>query len=43
MPNLVPYDKFRPRNIEKAIEYIRALARIDSGRLKYADKKSLEG
>ena len=27
VPNLVPYDKFRPRNIEKAIEYIRALAR----------------
>jgi hypothetical protein len=43
MPNLVPYDKFRPRNIEKAVEYIRALARIDPGRLKYADKKSLKG
>ena len=43
MPNLVPYDKFRPRNIEKAIEYIRALARIDPGRLKYADEKSLKG
>ncbi len=25
VPNLVPYDKFCPRNIEKAIEYIRAL------------------
>jgi hypothetical protein len=43
VPNLVPYDKFCPRNIEKAIEYIRALARIDPGRLKYADKKSLKG
>jgi hypothetical protein len=43
VPNLVPYDKFRPRNIEKAIEYIRALARIDPGRLKYADEKSLKG
>ncbi len=31
MPNLVPYDKFCPRNIEKAVEYIRALARIDQG------------
>ncbi len=43
MPNLVPYDKFCPRNIEKAVKYIRALARIDPGRLKYADEKSLKG
>jgi hypothetical protein len=43
MPNLVPYDKFRPRNIKKAVEYIKALARIDPSRLKYADKKSLQG
>ncbi len=43
MPNLVPYDKFCPRNIEKAVEYIWALARIDPGRLKYADEKSLKG
>ncbi len=43
VPNLVPYDKFFPRNIEKAVEYLRALARIDPGRLKYADEKSLKG
>ncbi len=43
VPNLVPYDKFFPRNIEKAVEYIRALARIDPGRLKYSDEKSLKG
>ncbi len=43
VPNLVPYNKFRPRNIEKAVEYIKALARIDPSRLKYADKKSLKG
>jgi hypothetical protein len=43
VPNLVPYDKFCPRNIKKAIEYIRALARINPGRLKYADEKSLKG
>jgi hypothetical protein len=43
MPNLVPYNKFCPRNIKKAVEYIRALARIDPSRLKYADKKSLKG
>jgi hypothetical protein len=43
VPNLVPYDKFCPRNIEKAVKYTRALARIDPGRLKYADEKSLKG
>jgi hypothetical protein len=43
VPNLVPYDKFRPCNIEKAVEYIKALARIDSILLKYADKKYLKG
>ena len=43
MPNLVPYDRFRPRNIEKAVEYIKALARIDPSRFKYADEKSLKG
>jgi hypothetical protein len=43
MPCQFVLDKFRPRNIEKAIEYIRALAKIDPGRLKYADEKSLKG
>ena len=43
MPNLVPYDKFRPRNVQKAVEYIKALAMINPSRLKYADKKSLKG
>jgi len=43
VPNLVLYDKFRPHNIEKAVEYIKALARIDPSQLKYADVKSLKG
>jgi hypothetical protein len=43
VPNLVPYDKFHPQNIEKAVKYTRALARIDPGRLKYANKTSLKG
>ena len=43
VPNLVPYDKFRPRNIEKAVEYIKALARVNPSRLKYAGEKSLKG
>ena len=42
-PNLVPYDKFRPANIEKAKEYIKTLAKIDPRRLKYGDEKSLKG
>ena len=42
-PNLIPYDKFRPKNIEKAKEYIRILARLDPRRIKYADEKSLKG
>ena len=43
MPNLVPYDKFRPGNIEKAWEYLDHIARISPERLKYGDKKSLNG
>jgi hypothetical protein len=42
MRNLVPYNKFRPRNIEKAVKYIMALVRIDCSQLKYADKNSLK-
>ena len=42
-PNLVPYDKFRPGNIEKAQEYILILARLDPSRIKYRDEKSLKG
>jgi hypothetical protein len=42
VPNLVPYDKFRPCNIKKAVEYIKALARIDPSRLKYVEEKSLK-
>jgi hypothetical protein len=43
MPNLVPYDKFRPRNMEKAWEYLDHIARISPERLKYGDEKSLKG
>ena len=43
MPNLVPYDKFRPRNMEKAWEYLDNIARISPERLKYGDEKSLKG
>ncbi len=43
MPNLVPYDKFRPGNMEKAWEYLDHIARISPERLKYGDKKLLKG
>ncbi len=43
VPNLILYNKLHPWNIEKAVKYIRALARIDPSRLKYADEKSLKG
>jgi transposase len=43
VPNLVPYDKFRPGNIEKAWEYLDHISRISPERLKYGDEKSLKG
>ena len=43
MPNLVPYDKFRPGNMEKAWNYLFHIARISPKWLKYGDKKSLKG
>ena len=42
VPNLVPYDKFRPRNIDKAWEYLSHISKISPERLKYGDKKSLK-
>jgi hypothetical protein len=43
VPNLVPYDKFRPSNMEKAWEHLNHIARISHEWLKYRDKKSLKG
>lgn len=42
-PNLVPYDTFCPANIEKAKDYLRALAKIDPRQIRYGDAKSLKG
>ena len=44
-PNLVPFDKFRPENIEKAIEYeyIDFIADIAPERIKFGDEKHLKG
>ena len=41
--NFVPYDKFRPANIEKAVQYLRYLVQFDPRRVKYADEKSIKG
>ena len=42
-PNLVPYDKFRPRNMEKAIDYVNFISGIDPHRIKFGDEKHLKG
>ena len=42
-PNLVPYDKFRPENCMKAIDYLHVISHIDPSRLKFGDEKSLKG
>jgi hypothetical protein len=43
VPNLAPYGKFRPRNIEKAWEYLDHMSKICLERLKYGNEKSLKG
>ena len=42
-PNLVPFDKFWPENLEKALEYVAFIATIDPRRLKFGDEKHLKG
>lgn len=42
-PNLVPYDKFRPANLEKAMEYLTFIALVDPRRVKFGDEKLLKG
>mmetsp|Transcript_8885 Transcript_8885/g.14506 ORF Transcript_8885/g.14506 Transcript_8885/m.14506 type:complete len:207 (+) Transcript_8885:41-661(+) len=42
-PNLVPNDKFRPANLEKAMEYLTFIALVDPRRVKFGDEKLLKG
>jgi hypothetical protein len=42
-PNMVPYDKFRAENIEKAYDYIFTIIQLDPSRLIFADEKLLKG
>jgi len=43
MPNLVPVDKFRPQNVQKAVEYVKVLSTLCPERVKFGDEKSLKG
>jgi hypothetical protein len=43
VPNLVPYNKFRPGNMKKAWEYLEHISKISLEWLKYGNKKSLKG
>jgi len=42
-PNLVPLDKFRPDNIEKAFEYLQLISQFSPYRIKFCDEKHLKG
>lgn len=42
-PNMVPIDKYKPENIERAVEYIHTILALDPRRLKFTDEKSLKG
>lgn len=39
----VPIDKYKPENIERALEYIALVGLVDPWRLKFADEKPLKG
>ena len=42
-PNLIPYDKFRPANLDKALEYLQTVAMFDRSKLKFGDEKHIKG
>ena len=42
-PNLVPFDKFRRVNLEKATEYLNFVSLIEPTRIKFGDEKLLKG
>jgi transposase len=42
-PNMIPFDKFRPENYEKALIYMTIISKIDPRRIKFGDEKHLEG
>ena len=42
-PNLIPFDKFRPENCIRAMEYFDIIANVNPHRIKFGDEKSLKG
>jgi hypothetical protein len=42
-PNLVPYDKFRPENIARAMQYLSVMCQVDPFRVIFGDEKLLRG
>lgn len=42
-PNLIPFDKFRPDNFQKALIYMHVVSSIDPRRVKFVDEKHMEG
>ena len=42
-PTLIPYDKFRPANLDRAFDYLMAVATFDRHRLKFGDEKHIKG
>lgn len=41
--NMIPYDKFRPENLERAIEYLLMISVFNRSRIKFGDEKHLKG
>lgn len=42
-PNIVPIDKFRPENRERAVQYLAYISTINPLRIKFGDEKHLKG
>jgi hypothetical protein len=42
-PNMIPRDKFKPENIQKAREYINIVSQLNPVLLKFTDEKHLKG
>ena len=40
---LIPYDKLKPKNIVRAVEYVKTIAINDRSRIKFGDEKHLKG
>ncbi|KAL7524232.1 hypothetical protein ACHAXR_001481, partial [Thalassiosira sp. AJA248-18] len=42
-PNLIPYDKLRPENLERALDYLMIIAMFNRSQIKFGDEKHLKG